>query len=219
MAFRFLNTLIIGCLIFCPASLWAKTMYLTDRIEVGLRSGAGIEQRIITMVKTGDRVEVLEGDQNWSKVRLADGKIGWLATRFLVDQIKGASSSDPKIQEELRNLKDINQNLVRENEGLNQEKNRLLQKIEEATKLTQTLQHEKNRPVSPDLAELKLKNDQLSKEVALYKKQIADSGLKEKRPVYDDRVKWFLAGAAVLILGLVLGFFIARSRRKSHRYY
>ena len=219
MAFRFLNTLIIGCLIFCPASLWAKTMYLTDRIEVGLRSGAGIEQRIITMVKTGDRVEVLEGDQNWSKVRLADGKIGWLATRFLVDQIKAASSSDPKIQEELRNLKDINQNLVRENEGLNQEKNRLLQKIEEATKLTQTLQHEKNRPVSPDLAELKLKNDQLSKEVALYKKQIADSGLKEKRPVYDDRVKWFLAGAAVLILGLVLGFFIARSRRKSHRYY
>ncbi len=219
MAFRFLTTLIIGCLISCPASLWAKTMYLTDRIEVGLRSGPGIEQRIIVMVKTGDRVEVLEGDQNWSKVRLADGKIGWLATRFLVDQIKAVSSPDPKIQEELRKLKDMNQNLVRETEGLNEEKNRLLQKIEEATKLTQTLQHEKNRTVSPDLAELKLKNDQLSKEVALYKKQIADLGLKEKRPVYDDRIKWFLSGAAVLILGLFLGFFIARGRRKSHRYY
>lgn len=219
MATHFLTALIIGCLLFCPASLWAKSMYITDRIEVGLRSGTGIEQRIITMVKTGDRVEVLEGDKNWSKVKLPDGKIGWLATRFLVDQIRPASAIDPKFQEELRRLKETNQSLAQEKEGLLQEKNRLLQKVEEATKLAQTLQQENHQRLPPDLTNLKSKNDQLSKEVSLYKKQLSDLSRKEKIPPPEDRIKWFLAGAAVLVLGLLIGWFIARSRRKTHRFY
>lgn len=219
MAYHFLTALIIGCLCLCPASLWAKSMYITDRIEVGLRSGTGIEQRIIAMLKTGDRVEWLEGDKNWSKVKLSDGKIGWLATRFLVDQIRPVSSLDPKLQEELRKLKETNQDLVREKEGLIQEKNKLLQTSEELNKLSQTLQQQKNTHSSPDLTDIKNKNDQLSKEVAYYKKQIADLGHKEKGPINEDRIKWFLAGAAVLILGLLLGWFIARGRRKPHRFY
>lgn len=219
MARHFFIVLIVGLLSLCPTSLWAKSMYITDRIEVGLRSGTGIEQRIIAMLKTGDRVEWLEGDKNWSKVKLSDGKIGWLATRFLVDQIRPVSSLDPKLQEELRRLKETNQDLVREKEGLIQEKDRLLQKSEELNKLSQTLQQQKNTHLSPDLTDLKNKNDQLSKEVAYYKKQIADLGRKEKGPINEDRIKWFLAGAAVLILGLLLGWFIARSRRKPHRFY
>lgn len=219
MAPHFLTALIIGSLFLCPATLWAKSMYITDRIEVGLRSGTGIEQHIITMVKTGDRVEVLEGDKNWSKVKLPDGKIGWIASRFLVDQIRSASQMDPNSQEELRKLKEINQNLAQEKEGLNQEKNRLLQKIEEAAKLTQTLQQENHRRLPPDLANLKSKNDELIKEVTLYKKQLADLNGKEREIPREDRIKWFLAGAAVLVLGLLLGWLTTRGRRKTHRYY
>ena len=219
MAPRFFIALFLGFLLLCPAPLWAKSMYITDRIEVGLRSGTGIEQRIIAMLKTGDRVEWLEGDKNWAKVKLSDGKTGWLATRFLVDQIRPVSSLDPKFQEELRRLKETNQDLVREKEGLTQEKDRLLQKSEELNKLSQTLQQQKNTHLSPDLTDLKTKNDQLSKEVTLYKKQLADLTGKEKGPPHEDRIKWFLAGAAVLILGLLLGWFIARSRRKPHRFY
>lgn len=219
MACHFLTALIIGSLFLCPASLWAKSMYITDRIEVGLRSGTGIEQRIITMVKTGDRLEVLEGDKNWSKVRLPDGTTGWLATRFLVDQIRATPAMDPKFQEELRQLKETNQNLIQEKDGLLQEKNRLLQKLEEANKLIHTLQKEKTKLLPPDFADLKSKNDELSKEVTLYKKQLADLGRKEKGAPHEDRITWFLTGAAVLVLGLLLGWFIARGRRKPHRYY
>jgi hypothetical protein len=73
--------------------------------------------------------------------------------------------------------------------------------------------------LSPDLTDIKTKNDQLSKEVTLYKKQLSDLTGKEKGAPPEDRIKWFLAGAAVLILGLLLGWFIARSRRKPHRFY
>ena len=127
---------ILGALFLCPSHLWAKTMYITDRIELSLRSGTGLEYRTLTMVKTGDRVEVLEGDKNWSKVKLANGTIGWINTCFLVDQVKAAVPSDSKIQEDLRGLKEANQNLVREKEILIQEKNSLLKEVEEAKNQT-----------------------------------------------------------------------------------
>ncbi|MBI4765348.1 MAG: TIGR04211 family SH3 domain-containing protein [Deltaproteobacteria bacterium] len=208
---------ILGTLFLCPSHLWAKTMYITDRIELSLRSGTGLEYRTLTMVKTGDRVEVLESDKNWSKVKLANGTVGWVNTFFLVDQIKAAVPSDSKIQDELRGLKEANQNLVREKEILIQEKNSLLKEVEEAK--NQTHPQEKNGRISHELTALKLKNEQLDKEVALYKKQIEQFSQKETGGGTEEKVKWFLIGSVVLVMGLLLGWLMSRSRRKPHRYY
>jgi SH3 domain protein len=216
MALSFL-IVILGTLFLCPSHLWAKTMYITDRIELSLRSGIGLEYRTLTMVKTGDRVEVLEGDKNWSKVKLANGTIGWINTFFLVDQVKASSSPDPKIQEDLRSLKEANQNLIREKETLLQGKNNLLKEVEEAK--NQTLSQGKKNQIYPELTALKLKNEQLDKEVALYKKQIEQFSQKEKGGGNEEKVKWFLIGSVVLTIGLLLGWVLSRNRRKPHRYY
>ncbi len=210
---------LLGALFFCPTSLWAKTMFITDRIEISLRSGIGLEYRALTMLKTGDRVEVLEGDKNWSKVKLPDGTIGWINTRFLVDQVKIAASVDPKIQEELRSLKETKQTLSRENENLIQEKNRLLKEVGELKGLNQTLTQEKNKQFSPELAALKTKNEQLDQDVALYKKQVDHFRQMEKKGQNEERIKWFLIGSLVLAVGLLLGWLLSRSRRKPTRYY
>jgi SH3 domain protein len=216
MAHQLFGVLFLGILSLCPIPLWAKSMYITDRIEVGLRSGTGIEQRIIAMVKTGDPVELLEGDKNWSKIRLADRTVGWIATRFLVDQVKSSHSSDPNLQEELRGYKEKNQNLFREKELLSREKEKLL---DEVKKLTATLQQEKIVQPSTGLIELKIKNEKLDKEVALYKKQIVDLSQKGRERPNEDKLKWFFAGSAVLCFGLVLGWLFSLGRRKSKRYY
>ena len=210
-----IGTILISALLLFPSSLWAKTMFITDRIEISLRSGIGLENRALTMLKTGDRVEVLEGDKTWSKVKLPDGTIGWINTRFLVDQVKTVPAVNPKIQEDLSGLKEINQNLVREKEILIQEKSRLLKEVEEGKALFQ----ENNKRNSPELSALKAKNEQLDKEVALYKKQIDQFNQKDKRGRIEDQIKWFLIGALVLVVGLILGWFLSRNRRKLHRYY
>ena len=212
-------TILIGALFLCPSHLWAKTMFITDRIEISLRSGIGLEYRALTMVKTGDRVEVLEGGKNWSKVKLPNGTIGWMNTCFLVDQVKVVPPQDPKLQEDLRGIKETSQNLIREKEILIQEKNRLLKEVKEAKNLTQTLYQENNKRVSPELSALKTKNEQLDKEVALYKKQIDHFSQKEKRGRNEEQIKWFLIGSVVLTAGLLLGLFLSRRRRKPHRYY
>ncbi|OGP52224.1 MAG: hypothetical protein A2Y79_13120 [Deltaproteobacteria bacterium RBG_13_43_22] len=210
---------ILGALFICPSSLWAKTMFITDRIEISLRSGIGLEYRALTMLKTGDRVEVLEGDKNWSKVKLVDGTTGWINTRFLVDQVKTNPTVDPRLQEELRGLKETSQNLGREKEILLQEKNRLTKENEDAKNLIQRLHQEKNKRISPELDALKEKNEQLEKEVIHYKKQVSDFSQKEKGGRIEEQIKWFLVGAFVLIVGLLLGWSLSRSRRNIHRYY
>jgi SH3 domain protein len=211
---------ILGALFFfCPSHLWAKTMYITDRIELNLRSGTGLEFRPLAMVKTGDRVEVLEGDKNWSKVRLTNGTIGWINTCFLVDQVKAAGLPDSKTQEELRSLKDANQTLIREKGFLIQEKNRLLKEVEEVKDQRSILNPEKQPRNSPELNELKAKNEQLDKEITLYKKQIAQFNQNEKRGINEDRIQWFLIGSVVLAVGLLLGWLLSRGRKKPPRYY
>jgi SH3 domain protein len=210
---------ILGALFLCPSTLWAKTMFITDRIELSLRSGTGLEYRAVTMVKTGDRVEVLEGDKNWSKVKLANGTIGWINTFFLVEQVRAAPLPDPKIKEDLRGLKEANQNLIRDKEILIQEKNRLLKEMEEIKNQTRTLSQEKNTRIYPEVAALKTKNEQLDRDLTHYKKLVGQSSQKEKEGRTEEQIKWFLIGSVVLVVGLLLGWFLSWNRRKPHRYY
>ena len=210
---------VLGLLLLSSSPLWAKTMFITDRIEVGVRSGIGIEQKFVATVKTGDRVEVLEGDQNWTKVRLPNGVVGWVSTRFLVDQVKVSQAADPKSLEELKSLKEINQNLVRQQENHKQEQEKLLKEIEEGKKAVTILQQERHQRLAPEQEQLKAQNEQLEKQAAEYKRQIAHWQQKEKYGNYSDQILWFLAGSGVLFLGLLLGWLANRGRKKTSRYY
>jgi SH3 domain protein len=194
-------------------------MYITDRIEIQIRSGTGLEYRVLGRVKTGDRVEVLEGDRNWSRIKLSDGTAGWINTTFLVDQIKAGSVGDPKLQEELQENKETLQALSREKEMLVQEKTRLTKEAEEAKILAQTLQQEKMKRISPELSALQTKNEQLEKEIAQARKQISEVSGSQKGPWLGEHLTWFLIGSLVLLAGLILGLLLSRGQRKTRRYY
>lgn len=210
---------VLGVMLISASPLWAKSMFITDRIEVGVRSGIGIEQKFVASVKTGDRVEVLEGDQSWTKVKLPNGAVGWVSTRFLVDQIRSTPATDSKVSEELKGLKETNQNLIRREEMHKQEQEKLLKEIEEGKKAVTLLQQEKQNRAAPELAQLKGRNEQLEKLVADYKQQISQGQQKEKVRFYSDQIIWFLAGSGVLFLGLLLGWLASRGRKKTSRYY
>jgi len=53
-------------------------VYLRDRV-------APVYQKVV-LVKNGDRVEVLDHDRHFVKVRAATGQIGWIEQRYLVSQ-------------------------------------------------------------------------------------------------------------------------------------
>ena len=211
---------VVGFFLLSAGAIWAKSMYITDRIEVGVRSGIGIEQKFIGTIKTGDRVEVLEGDQNWSKVKLANGTVGWVASRFLVDQVKTAApAADPKVLEELKGIKEQNLALTKQLEGLKQERDKLLKENEELKKALQALQQEKQGRVAPEINQLKTQNAQLEKQVQELKQQAAASRQQEKNQILTEQIGWFLAGSGVLFAGLILGWLASRGKKKTSKYY
>jgi SH3 domain protein len=210
---------VLGVILISASPLWGKSMFITDRIEVGVRSGIGLEQRFVASVKTGDRVEVLEGDQSWTKVKLPNGAVGWVATRFLVGEVRSNLAADSKFMEELKGLKETNQNLMRREEMHKQEQDKLLREIEGGKKVITVLQQEKQNRAAPELALLKARNEQLEKLAADYKQQIVQGQQKEKFRFNSDQVIWFLAGSGVLFLGVLLGWLANRGRKKTSRYY
>ncbi len=47
---------------------WAQKAYVTDSLKITLRTGPSIENKIISMLDSGQPVEVLESIGEWSRV-------------------------------------------------------------------------------------------------------------------------------------------------------
>ena len=82
MRVRWLGFLVLGLELLAQA----QTRYVTDRTIVEIRRGPSTEYLILRNLEAGERVEVLEQneDAGYSRVRVADqGTEGWILTRFL----------------------------------------------------------------------------------------------------------------------------------------
>ncbi|MFO8025766.1 TIGR04211 family SH3 domain-containing protein [Thiohalophilus sp.] len=81
LRFTWLVLLLVGS----PLSQ-AATEYVTDRIEIGLHQQPDVNSPITTMLSSGDRLEVLQTQEDFKQVRLKDGKQGWIHAAYLVDR-------------------------------------------------------------------------------------------------------------------------------------
>ncbi len=74
--------------LFLPILLWggaalAQTALVADVAGVNLRSGKAENYRIIKVLPPRARVEVIEIDQGYAKVKDADGETGWVLRKLL----------------------------------------------------------------------------------------------------------------------------------------
>ncbi len=79
------------CLLVLPGKGAPATspeqMYLTDTIKVMMRSGPGIDYKIVAMPTVGQAVTVLETGEQWTRVQLSGGKKGWVLNHFISEEI------------------------------------------------------------------------------------------------------------------------------------
>jgi len=77
----------IGICVMCSSAIsFAETRYVTDLLKLPLRTGPSTEYKILALVVSGQQLEVVEPGENWSLVRLANGKEGYVLNRYLVEQ-------------------------------------------------------------------------------------------------------------------------------------
>ena len=195
----------------------SETMYITDDIRVMLRSDAGTDRRIVAMPKSGAQVEVLEeSEDGWSKVRLSDEKEGWLLSRYLTP---GPPSKDviAKLKTETEVLRRQAKTLTQENLRFKKERNDFQKALSKQTKTVETLKesYETLRKGSSEYLSLKASYKKASRDLATKTKREAE--LEEKLKALQDSqtLQWFLGGAAVLFVGLIVGFMARRPKRRS----
>lgn len=215
---RALFLVIIYILVATPA--FARNMYITDSFSVTLRTGPSGQHRVISVLKSNDEVEVLEEQDDYSKVRLKNGKEGYILSRFLTPDvpkpfvITGLQRQIEKMKKESSDLNEAKRHL---GESASQLKSVLSSREKELTKIKRN--YDELKSGSTEYIEVKELKDKLEIRNK-YLESRTDDLLEENRRLKKEKNSlWFASGAGVLLLGWILGLIMGRiqTRRKQNR--
>ena len=206
----------LGIVLMCfSANGFAESMYVTDRLKLTLRSGPSTEHKILAVVESGQKVEMLEPGDDWSLVRNANGKEGYVLTRYLKSEPTHNVRLE-QLQSKHKALMQQSATLLEENTRFRSENKKLkstLDKNEKALKKLR-LDYDKLKAGSAEYIELKEKYKTASGQLAEQTKR-ADTLDEELRAVeINQYIKWFLAGSGVLLVGFIVGYSARRQRRR-----
>lgn len=70
-----------------PGIVQAETMYICDRLEVAVRTGKGLQYKILAIARTNDPVEVIGTEGEYCLVRLPNDVEGWVLKRYLTEEL------------------------------------------------------------------------------------------------------------------------------------
>ncbi len=206
---------ILFLLVILTGNALAETRYVSDRLEITMRSGKSTSHGILRMLRSGTPVDVLETDKasGYSRIKTRSGKEGWVLTRFLM--------SGPAARDRLAEAEKRLAELELENRKMHTTMAGLQEEMSSVEKERQNLDSE-HRDVSQQLAEIKrtassalaidsenkeLKSRMVALERSLQTVQQENENLKD-RTARD----WFMVGAGVVLLGIIVGLIIPRIR-------
>ena len=203
-------------LILVSASAQAETMYVGEIIEITLRTGPGIDHKVIAMVRSGQTLSVLEPGPEWTKIRLPSEKEGYVLSRFLTNKkpnellLSELKKKYRALEEKVESLRDENNRQNEENKNLNAEfgrKEKLLARITDA--------YETLRKESAEFINLKTNYKRLTTELNEQTGRAEEFGAAltklQKRQIF----RWVLTGAGILLVGFLIGMSSRRQRRRS----
>ena len=192
----------------------ADEVYVRDTLYVPLRGGQSNEHRILHRgLKSGTPLERLETNEEtgFTRVRTDDGLEGWIQTQYLVDepiastQLDGVKSEMVSLDTEhqqtllsLREVKEAKEALAMEQENLADQNARLIEDLAAITTL------------SANVIAIDEQNKQLNEDRDALLQEIRDLNELTEALADDRAQEWFLRGAGTVLVGLLIGFLLAR---------
>ncbi|MFH0998932.1 MAG: TIGR04211 family SH3 domain-containing protein [Pseudomonadota bacterium] len=208
---------LIGCwILVLAATSWAENVYVSENIKLTVRKEPGNDKKIVSMLASGDQVNVLQFGDEWTKIRLLDDKEGWVLSRFLSTQMPSsvalkmlekkyadlvAQSGMP--QEDVRRLKEENEKLAADQKNCSKQ----LQSLNDG--------YQKLKADSQEVVKLRADYDDAMARASEKDKKLEQLEAEVGKATFDQNFKWFLAGSAVLLAGFLIGFITKRKRSYS----
>ncbi len=208
--------IIIFCLFLPIASLQAgETRYVNDYLVITLRTGMGPEYRIIKTLPSGTALAVLEEVDQYVRVKTPSGVEGWVGKQYLRDtpvardQLVQLNSRVEKLGSDNRELLSERSVLQKRIADLQSDQARLTQENDHVTKENRHLTKVSARPL-----ELQKENERLKSEAAQSRAEASQLGEKNRKLETSSVQKWFMAGSAVLLLGIITGLILPKLKRR-----
>ncbi len=202
-------------LVLLPAVVHAEKRYINDLLEITLRTGQGIDHKIIEIVKSGQMVEVIKPGDQWTKIRRLNGTEGWVVSRFL-------TSNKPNIlllkelQEKHEAIMIRTDSQLEEIAKLQDDNKELRSKLAVGAKTLNDLNnsYETLKKGSGDFLQIKSNYNkataQLTKQKQKIQKYEDELSKLEQRQIF----RWIFTGAGILFLGFLIGLSGKRQRRR-----
>jgi len=202
------------------STAYAEPAWVSDQFEITLRSGPSTSNAIQLMLDSGTRLEVLERDDEagYTRVMTQGGTEGWVLTRYLMNEASA--------REQLQALTSQLTNANTRGSSLDSQLDAIKGQYDSASSRIATLEREK-AAVENELAELKRtaanvlairdQNTTLMDELAAA--QIRADTLEQENRVLSSQTTryWFVTGALVLVVGLILGLWLPRINWRRRR--
>lgn len=204
------------------SAAFAESTWVTDQFEITLRSGPSTSNAIQLMISSGTELEVLERDaeSGYTRVRTQGGTEGWVLTRYLMNERSA--------REQLQTLSGQLTNATSRGSSLDSQLTAIRGEYESANRQIATLEREKSA-LENELAEIKstaanvLSINEQNKSLMdqLTAAQIrADTLEQENRELASQTTRyWFVTGAVVVVVGMLLGLWLPRINWRRRRRY
>jgi SH3 domain protein len=222
MSHRKIRIIVFAAASLLAANVFAESAWVSDRFEITLRSGPSTNNAIQLMLSSGTEVEVLENDpeSGYSRVQTSGGTEGWVLTRYLMNE--------PAAREQLATLTSQLSNEASRGSSLNSQLGTIRSEYESATRRIQTLENDKSS-LEAELAEIKRtaadviainrQNKDLREQLAAEEIRVATLEQENRELTSQTTRYWFMSGALVLVVGMILGLWLPRIRwQKRSRY-
>ena len=210
----------------------AETRYVSDVLTVNLRERPDTSSATIRLLRTADSLEVLETVPGFIRVRAAEGEEGWVAEQYVTGEvpkeqtIRRLEQESGRLRQRVRELEETRDEVTQALESARtthasstEEKDLQLQQLRgESARLARELKdvsekYEGLLVASKDVLQVIQERDRLLGEA----ERLGDDlrKLQEERSslVKGAAVRWFLAGAGVLLTGWLLGAFSGRRKK------
>lgn len=198
----------------------AKTVYVTDNLELPLRSEESNKGKIISLLPTGTPLTLLNENSKtgFSHVQLKSGMQGYISTRNTIPEPPNRS----KLESTEKNL----EFLQTENNTLKEELKKLKTSIVPGNTVEQNLAAERQRleleleqikKTATQQIELKHERDQLQERLVDVEREFQQLKLENSAMKDGAMQDWFLYGGLLALAGVILGFILPKlSWRRSN---
>jgi SH3 domain protein len=204
---------LIGMLIL-PAASKAETVYVSEECEITLRSGPAPDRRIISLLKSGNPMEILEKGEEWSMVRIPNGKEGWVLNRYITTSQPSAMVLErvrkdyDGLAAKYKDLKERFDQLDTQKKATDADLSQRRRNSDELSAAYETLKKE-----SSDFLGLKQRHQEMTTELEAEKARSAELDEENLEMKRNRIIQWVLTGGGIMLAGFFIGLF-STSRRK-----